>query len=131
MREIGKTIRVVRLAKGIKVKELATAAGLSPAFISLVEAGDREPSLTAIRSIADALGVPSDLLIMTASSGSGSLRTTDETARGLADAVASLMEAEAVLAKKLKALGPRKGAAGDAPRRPDRSEHRGRNRRSA
>jgi transcriptional regulator with XRE-family HTH domain len=43
---------------------LARAAGLSPAMLSLLERGEREPSLATVRSVASALNVPPGLLLL-------------------------------------------------------------------
>ena len=59
---IGKTIRVLRIAAGMKQKVLASVVGIRPNSLSLIEAGKREPSLGLIRSISKALDVPTGLL---------------------------------------------------------------------
>lgn len=59
---IGKTIRVLRIAAGMKQKDLAAAVGIQPNSLSLIESGKREPSLSLIRSISNALDVPTGLL---------------------------------------------------------------------
>lgn len=53
----------LRVGKGWLQAELARRAGLSRAYISLVEQGAREPSAPALKAIAKALGVePVELL---------------------------------------------------------------------
>ena len=59
---IGQSIRVLRIAAGMKQKELAAAVGIQPNSLSLIESGKREPSLSLLRSIANALDVPISLL---------------------------------------------------------------------
>jgi len=63
---IGKTIQTCRKARGLKQYELATFAGLSESYLSLVEKDKREPSLSALEGIASALGVPLSVLIFLA-----------------------------------------------------------------
>lgn len=59
----GKIIRNVRLAKGFLLKDLADATGLSPAFLSRLERGERrELTLSNATAICDALGISLDLL---------------------------------------------------------------------
>lgn len=58
---IGKTIRVLRIAAGKKQKDLAAAVRIQPNSLSLIESGKREPSLSLLRSIANALDVPTGL----------------------------------------------------------------------
>ena len=61
-RHIGNVIKVMRTAAGMKQKDLALRAGIKPNYLSLVEAGKREPSLKILREIAKALDVPTSLL---------------------------------------------------------------------
>ncbi|MGE3966363.1 MAG: helix-turn-helix transcriptional regulator [Planctomycetota bacterium] len=56
-----KATRLVRAARGISQSELATRAKCSPSSISLIESGDRQPSLAMAKSLAQALKVPFDL----------------------------------------------------------------------
>jgi transcriptional regulator with XRE-family HTH domain len=44
-------------------QDLAELAGLTPSFLSLVENGKRQPSLTVLQRIASALNVPEEVLI--------------------------------------------------------------------
>ncbi len=61
---LGAAIKLIRTARGIKQKDLAAALGVSANYISLLEKGEREPSLAALRKIASALGVPTTVLLM-------------------------------------------------------------------
>ncbi|MFA9479370.1 helix-turn-helix domain-containing protein [Phycisphaerales bacterium AB-hyl4] len=119
VRAIGDAIRVVRMAKGFKVKELAERSHLSASFISLVESGDREPSLSGIRAIADALGVPSDVLLLMSNLSSSSLRSTDRTTGDVVRSVDQILKAEAELEQKLRELEGSEGGNEDASRRLD------------
>ncbi len=56
-----KATRLVRAARGISQGELAARARCSPSSISLIESGDRKPSLTMAQTLAKALKVPFDL----------------------------------------------------------------------
>lgn len=59
----GTVIRKARLAKGIPLKELADATGLSSTFLSRLERGERrELTLSNAIAICDALGLSIDLL---------------------------------------------------------------------
>ena len=53
-------VRVWREYRGMKVGELAAAAGMSQAYASQIESGKREGSVSAMRAIAAALGVTID-----------------------------------------------------------------------
>jgi len=53
-------VRVWREHRGLKVKELADKAGITPAYLSQIEGGQREGTLSTMRKIATALGVSLD-----------------------------------------------------------------------
>lgn len=55
---LGSNIRKVRKNKKLKLKELADITGLSISYLSQVELGKIEPSLTALRKISNALDRP-------------------------------------------------------------------------
>lgn len=73
---IGKAIRVCRAARNISQRELAEKAKFSTAYISLIEQGKREPSLSAIKKLSDALSLPHDLLILLALEGGDTEKTS-------------------------------------------------------
>ena len=54
---IGPEIRAVRRAVGMTLSECADAASLSVGFLSLVERGQKQPSLEALQRISAALGI--------------------------------------------------------------------------
>jgi transcriptional regulator with XRE-family HTH domain len=53
---VGRDIRNLREDGGVSQRALSRAAGIDHGFLSLVERGDREPSITALTAIASALG---------------------------------------------------------------------------
>jgi len=55
---VGKAIRLVRTTRGITQKALALKAECSPNYLSLIERGERKPSLRLVEAISSALGVP-------------------------------------------------------------------------
>lgn len=59
---IGQIIKILRAAIGLKQKDLADKVEIQPHYLSLVEAGKREPSLAVLRKIAHELDVPLSLL---------------------------------------------------------------------
>ena len=65
--DYGKAIRFVRSARKLTQKALAQKAGIEPSYISLLENGSREPSLSAFEALASALDVPLYLLVVLAS----------------------------------------------------------------
>ena len=58
MRQLGQTLKLVRIAADLKQTELAQVLGVTANYLSLVERGHREPSLTFLRKFATRLGVP-------------------------------------------------------------------------
>lgn len=61
--KLGKTIRILRQARDLKLSQVAADAGVSVPFLSLVESGSRQPSLEVLQRIASCLSVPIDVLI--------------------------------------------------------------------
>ncbi|MCB6185119.1 XRE family transcriptional regulator [Leeia sp. TBRC 13508] len=62
---LGKEIRSLRKARGKKLSELASATGRSISFISQLERGNAESSISDLRRIAHALGVPLGWFLIT------------------------------------------------------------------
>jgi transcriptional regulator with XRE-family HTH domain len=61
---IGKTIKFLRIAKGLKQLELAERLKVSSNYISLVENDKREPSLSFLKELASILDIPVGLLFL-------------------------------------------------------------------
>lgn len=59
---LGTRLRTLRTAAGLAQLELAELAGLSDAYVSLVESGKRHPSAKALTSLATALATTPDFL---------------------------------------------------------------------
>lgn len=65
---LGAKLRRLRTEKGISLRALAQATGLTPSFLSQIERDLAEPSITSLRRIAEALGVPLFLLFLNSGS---------------------------------------------------------------
>src|SRR2546423_9307312 len=89
---IGQRLRRLRLEKGLSQRELA-GPGVSYAYVSRIEGGQRRPSLRAIRVLARKLGVSAQYLE------TGSMTTSEE------DREIRLSDAE--LRPPLRGAGPR------------------------
>ncbi len=61
--DIGKNIKILRVSAGLKQKELASNVDVSPSYLSLIEAGKKEPSLSLLKKISDILNVPVGYLL--------------------------------------------------------------------
>lgn len=57
-KSLGALIRAHRSAAGLSLRDLADRTSISNAYLSQIERGLHEPSLTVLRAVAGALGVP-------------------------------------------------------------------------
>lgn len=57
LKTVGERIRLIRKGQGLSQEELAEKCGLSSNYIGFVERGQKQITLVALKSIADALGV--------------------------------------------------------------------------
>lgn len=64
---LGKAIRICRKKRGFTQAELADLAKISVSHLCLLEKDKRDPSLSAVSSISDALRIPVSVLIFLAS----------------------------------------------------------------
>ncbi|MDP6603326.1 MAG: helix-turn-helix transcriptional regulator [Rhodospirillales bacterium] len=56
-RQLGRNVRRFRLEKGLSQEELAFEAGLHRTYVSGIERGIRNPSVTNVAKLATALGI--------------------------------------------------------------------------
>ena len=61
---LGQTIRLIRSSAGVKQQELATRLGVSKNYISLLESGKREPSISFLRRLSGELEVPMGMFFL-------------------------------------------------------------------
>jgi transcriptional regulator with XRE-family HTH domain len=73
-RQIGLALHSVRMARGMRQKEVAVRAGLSVSFLSDVENGKRGLSVLSLLKIADALSVDPCRIIRAVDPGAGRSR---------------------------------------------------------
>lgn len=59
---IGSNIKTIRQIKGMSQEDLADAMGVTQAYISIYECGQRKPGEDVLNKIAKELGVSADLL---------------------------------------------------------------------
>lgn len=64
--KIGKVIRMLRARRGLTLAALSELAGISHSYLSLLEAGKRQPTLETLDRLATALSVPTAGLIVLA-----------------------------------------------------------------
>ena len=66
-RNYAKAFRVIRAAFGLRQSELAERMPVSASQLSLIEAGKRQPSVKVVDGLASAVGIPSALVTLLAS----------------------------------------------------------------
>lgn len=60
---IGNAIKVLRQQKGFKQTDFAVECGLSQSYLSSIEKGRKEPTLSILKQIASALSIPMPVLV--------------------------------------------------------------------
>lgn len=89
MRSLGRRLRELREARSWSLKRIAAESGISVAAIQKIEAGDTNPSLLTVLSLAETLGEPVDRLIASSRAASSTVTVS----RGvLPDVSAALAE---------------------------------------
>lgn len=63
---LGNAIKLCRIQRNMSQSELADRAEVSVSYISLLERNKRDPNMSAIQKIADALNVPLSILMFLA-----------------------------------------------------------------
>ena len=64
MKELfGQRVREQRTAQKLTIEQLAERASLSPNYVGAIERGEKEPSLSTIVSLLNALNLPADILL--------------------------------------------------------------------
>jgi len=81
---VGRAIRILRETNDVKLGDLARQSEMSVAMLSMIESGQREPSLAALRRLAGSLNIPLDVLLAVSQPGEGTLTSSDDRARGFA-----------------------------------------------
>lgn len=64
---LGKAIKICREQKGLSRTDLANKADISLSYLSLLEKDNRDPSISKVKDISDALEVPTSILMFLAS----------------------------------------------------------------
>ena len=64
---LGKAIRMCRMKRGFKQAELAKLAKISVSHLCLLEKDKRDPSLSVVDSISNALKIPVSVIVLLAS----------------------------------------------------------------
>lgn len=95
--DLGRAVKLMRTASGLRQREVATKLGVTSNYLSLVENGKREPSVSFLRGLSGILNVPVGVFFLWEKPEVGSEKGLDE----VRDLVARL-EAMYVFAKRGK-----------------------------
>jgi transcriptional regulator with XRE-family HTH domain len=87
----GKAIKIIRNLKDVSQKELGSMVNVDPSYISLIEAGDRTPSLDLMELISKKLDVPLNLLILMATEDSDLKNISEKDAEEIGKELVSLL----------------------------------------
>jgi transcriptional regulator with XRE-family HTH domain len=90
---IGHALKVCRSARKLSLGDLAGLTALSTSYLSMIESGKREPTLSSIEKIASALGVPTPILLFLAADSRELEGIDPETSRRLSAAALDVMRA--------------------------------------
>lgn len=88
---IDTAVRIARAMRGLSQKQLAAAAGLTPSYVSLLEAGQRNPSPETIDRLISALQVPIHIFFLLASEERASMSGQPDLARQLGEQLLGLL----------------------------------------
>lgn len=61
---IGNAIKDLRQQKGFKQNDFALKCGLSQSYLSSIEKGRKEPTLSILKQIANTLSIPTPVLVL-------------------------------------------------------------------
>lgn len=67
---IGNAIKLCRTSKGMSLESVAKLADFSASYVSLIEAGKRDPSVKVIDALARAMKIPTPILVFLAADSS-------------------------------------------------------------
>ncbi len=62
--KLGRALKLMRTASGLKQKEVAAKLRVTQNYLSLIENGKRNPSLSILKALARVLGVPIGLFFL-------------------------------------------------------------------
>jgi transcriptional regulator with XRE-family HTH domain len=81
--KLGRAIKLMRTAAGMKQKDVAAKIGVTSNYVSLVENGRREPSVSFLKQVAAILSVPVGLFFLWEEAESGPSKKGLDQVRGL------------------------------------------------
>lgn len=88
---LGNAIKLCRTQRNLSQAELARSAGISVSYLSLLERGKRDPTMSTVESIAEALTVPVSILVFLSADPDELHGVSPEVAEKLSSAVLRLI----------------------------------------
>lgn len=89
---LGPAIRSIRKDKGFTQAELARGSGITQTYLSLLESGSKEPSLTTLRAICKVLQMPIPFILFKALSDEDIVEERREHFRSLKPKIESIID---------------------------------------
>lgn len=90
--DLGRAIKLCRTQRDLSQAKLANIAGISISYLSLLERGKRDPTLSTIQAIATALKVPVTILVFLAADNEETLELGTELQEKLSFVALKLLE---------------------------------------
>lgn len=90
---IGHALKVCRSAKNLSLETVAKKSGFSRSYLSMIESGKREPTLSAMEKIANSLGVPLPIILFVAADSYELEGIDSDTVQRLSSAALAVMRA--------------------------------------
>ena len=100
---LGKVLRVIRMDKGLLLKDMADQMGVKPSYISSIENGKRKPSENFVQSVQSALQLTADECRKV---GEAYIETVQELSLRLDNGEAHQMDLALALARSFNDLTP-------------------------
>jgi transcriptional regulator with XRE-family HTH domain len=91
--DIGRALKLCRSAKKLSLGDLARRAQLSQSYLSMIETSKRDPSLSTVEKLAEALQISTPLLLFLAASTDELVWLDAETTKRLSAAALEVMRA--------------------------------------
>jgi transcriptional regulator with XRE-family HTH domain len=88
---VGRAIKLCRSQKGWTLAELGKRTGIAPSHLSMIEHSNRDPSMATMQAIANAFGMPLNVLIFLAADPSDLVGVSDELKEKLSRAALELL----------------------------------------
>lgn len=89
---LGEVIKKCRKLRGLTQSQVSVSANMSESYLSLLEKNKREPSLTALESIADALKIPVSILVFLGSEQNNISELTEQQVESLISSIYRMIE---------------------------------------